>query len=218
MTKSRLAAVAVLALLLGACGSIPLGTMWKMYRMGPEGLLASNPGEVRAAVLSESWFLDGESFDSGRLEIEMTRADDSVESFSFGLAELSGLGPLQLEPAGPGQRWRVYAIEKHQLADFQAMQRQLFGWLESDEFEGGGMSVAVWFDGKSDDESPGGSEPAHGDDVEEEAPRHPVPVDDTRAYPDEVLFRVDLQLREDEGFFPLIREYSMPITSASDDE
>ncbi|MFU8832242.1 MAG: hypothetical protein ACNA7J_08815, partial [Wenzhouxiangella sp.] len=85
--KAGMALVVMAALLLGACGSIPMGTMWKMYRMGPEGLLNADPVEVRAAVLSATWFLDDKNFDAGRLEIEMTRADESVESFEFVLED-----------------------------------------------------------------------------------------------------------------------------------
>jgi|GEM_PF-3693749 len=198
MTKMRLTSFVLLALILTGCASIPLGTMWKMYRLGPEGVLNANPSEVRAAVLSDSWFLDNKNFDEGRLELEMRRADDSVESFSYVLESVSSEEYVGLDRPDPGQRWRVYAIKRDELEAFQSMQSQLAGWLETEEFKGGSMSVAVKFDRGAEGEA---SSIGPGDDS----------VDDSRTYPGEVRFRIDLRLSENEGYFTLIREHSMPI-------
>ena len=108
---SGIAILIVITVFLAACSSIPLGTMWKMRGMGLEDLAGTNPEEVRAAVMSESWFLDSPNFDSGRLKIEMRRADNSVEAFSFILADTSERGHYGLEAAGGRWRWRIYQIE-----------------------------------------------------------------------------------------------------------
>ncbi len=198
MTNNRFFACVLLALILTGCASIPLGTMWKMYRLGPEGVLNAKPSEVRAAVLSDSWFLDNKNFDEGRLELELRRADDSMESFSYVLESVPGEEYFGLDRPGPDQRWRVYAIKRDDLEAFQSMQSQLVGWLDTEEFKGGSMSIAVKFDRGADGEA-GSTE--LGDDV----------VDDPGSHPEEVRFRIDLRLIENEGYFTLIREYSMPV-------
>ena len=205
MNNTRVAVMALLGLVLAACGSIPLGTMWKMYRMGPEGLLDANAEEVRAAVLSETWLIDSKSFDEGRLALELTRADESSESFAFLLEDVSVREQLQLGSPGPGQRWRVYAIEAGDLQPFQQMQRQLAVWLETEEFKGGSMHLAVNFDGAMEEASPASSEAAASEGGSE-------------PYPEEVQFRIDLKLQNEEGFFPLVRDYMMPVTVKNDDD
>lgn len=121
MTKLKLITFVLLALILTGCAAIPLGTMWKMYRMGPEGVLNANPSEVRAAVLSDSWFLDSKNFEEGRLKLEMRRADESMESFEFVLESVSGEEHFGFDRPGPGQRWRVYAIKRDELEAFQPL-------------------------------------------------------------------------------------------------
>lgn len=204
MRRGRTTVVALTVLWLSACGSIPVGTMWKMYRMGPEGLTDANVAEVRAAVLSERWFIDSPNFDQGRLALELTRADETAESFAFTLEDVSAREQFQLDPPGPGQRWRIYAIEADEREAFQVMQRQLAGWLETGEFKGGSMTLAVDFDGAMDEASALVSESEARD-------------ADFDSHPDEVRFRVDLKLQQEQGYFPLVREYSMPITSDEDE-
>jgi len=200
---SGIAILIVITVFLAACSSIPLGTMWKMRGMGLEDLAGTNPEEVRAAVMSESWFLDSPNFDSGRLKIEMRRADNSVEAFSFILADTSERGHYGLEAAGGRWRWRIYQIEPAQLELFQAMQRQLAEWLESEEFAGGGMAVAVQFSG---------DDAGHRGDVVEQA----GPGNDPVERPVSIRFRIDLRLSEEDGFFPLLRDHDMPISHTDD--
>lgn len=211
MVKTRLAVIVSLALLLAACGSIPLGTMWKMYRMGPEALFETDPTHVRVAAKSENWVLGRERFDWGVLTVKVEIAGTSKNDRAFVLEDVSDVEVRKLKTAREGPRWRVYRIRKSDLESFQNMQAELPGILEKaqkddEQEDSAGKStfqIGVAFLGDRDHDEWASKEwESQGDTLD------PAELEqlDQRKIP----YRVDLQLFADDGFFPLIKESTIP--------
>jgi len=211
MNKTRLAFIAVFAMLLTACGSIPLGTMWKMYRMGPEALFETDPTDVRVAAMSESWVLDRERFDWGALTVDVEIAGTAGHEWSFILDDVSNVELRKLKTAPEGRRWRVYRIREADLESFQQMQADLPDVLalaesregQDDAEEENSFQIGVAFLGNRDQDEWASQEwESQGETVD---PGELEELDQR-----EIPWRLDLQLFADDGFFPLIRESTIP--------
>lgn len=211
MIKTRVAFIAFFAVMLAACGSIPLGTMWKMYRMGPEALFETDPTEVRVAAMSESWVLDRERFDWGMLTVDIEIGGTAEHDWSFILDDVSNIESQKLKPAPDDRRWRVYRIREADLELFQQMQAelpQLLALADSPEEQEGvdgenSFTIGVAFLGDRDQDEWASHKG--------ESWREPVDPDELEELDQrEIPYRLDLQLFADDGFFPLIKESTIP--------
>lgn len=211
MLKTRIAAIVFFTLVLTACGSIPLGTMWKMYRMGPEALFETDPTHLRVAAMSENWVLNRERFDWGILTVNLEIAGLAKHDWAFVLEDVSDAELQKLKSARSGQRWRVYRIRESDLESFQQMQAELPGVIEKAKeadapAEGEGENkfvIGVAFMGNRDqDELTSNSWESQRETVD---PSELEELDQR-----EIPYRLDLQLFPDDGFFPLIKESTIP--------
>lgn len=205
--RSQFVIIVFLAVLLAACGSIPLGTMWKMYRMGPEALFETDPTHVRVAAMSENWVLDRKRFDWGALTVNVKIAGAASHDWSFVLEDVSSVELQKLKTAPEGQRWRVYRIREADLESFQQMQAELPDVLETAEHsdvEGENtFQIGVSFLGHRDQgEWASKTWKSQGETVD---PSELEELDQR-----EIPYRLDLQLFPDDGFFPLIKKSTIP--------
>ncbi len=191
----------LLAASLAACSSVPLGTMWKLSRMGPEAVYQANPEEVRAAVRSADWFLGGPSFDQGVLRAELRSTLRGDKTWEFPLEETSSSEAWQLPEAPTGQRWRIYGINEESLGEFQEFQRILPGLIEGGGGEGdsGSFSLSVQF---MDDALRALSE-------EMDAGTTPVRTET-------ITLRIELKLDPDDGYFTLLDDHAMEVRFPED--
>jgi len=209
--KIRLAAICLVSLLLSACGSIPLGTMWKMYRMGPEALYETDPTDVRVAAMSENWVLDRARFDWGALNVDVEIAGAASRDWSFILEDVSSVELRKLKTPPEGRRWRVYRIAESDLESFQQMQVELPDILALAENQAGqedaegknSFTIGVSFLGDRDQEEWASQTwESQGETLD--------PADMEELDQREIPYRLDLQLFADDGFFPLIKESTIP--------
>lgn len=187
--------------LVAGCASMPLGTMWKLSRMGPEALIEANPVDIRAAARSDRWFLDGPGFDSGTLEVALRTAENEDREWRFLLQETSGAESWQLDPPSPEQRWRIYRIAPDDLQSFQLLQREMPALIEAAKAGTGAneFSLSVKFGAQQQEADP--------------VPVASNPVTCT----DSAAFRVDLQLDAAAGFFTLLREHVIEVEIHAED-
>lgn len=186
--------------LLAACASMPLGTMWKLSRMGPEALIEANPADIRAAVRSDRWFLDGPGFDHGTLRVGLRTAQNGEREWTFQLEETSSADDWRLDSPSPEQRWRIYRIAPDDLQSFQLLQQEMPALIDAAKADTGTneFSLAVNF---------GAQQQAD-----------PVPASSTAATCTEaVAFRVDLQLDAAAGFLTLLREHVIEVEIHAED-
>lgn len=210
MNKTRLALIAVFVMLLSGCGSIPLGTMWKMYRMGPEALFETDPTDVRVAAMSENWVLERERFDWAIMTVNLEIVGKSEHKWRFVLEDVSNLEVRKLKTAREGKRWRVYRIREPDLESFQQMQADLPGVLalaqesQPEKSEGENtFQIGVAFMGNRDQEEWASKSSKWQNETVDPAELEEL---DQR----EIPYRLDLQLFADDGFFPLIKESTIP--------
>ena len=170
--------------------------MWEMRRMGPEGLINTSPESVRAAVMSESWFIDQRAFERGRLVLNFTEPDEQTKHvYEYFMTDVSSAQLHRLDEPPEGQSWRVYAIESDQLTEFQSMQRHLDRWYRDHEMKGWTFTLEYKIGAaEGGHETPSEAEPVASD-------TEPM-LDDL---PDTVPLRIDLQLIPEDGYFTLIR-------------
>lgn len=217
MRRFRVVAVAVLALVLAACGSIPLGTMWKMYRMGPGALYETDPEQVRVAVMSEDWVLNGERFDWGVFTVDLELNESGTYSYKFILDDVSRLELAKLKSAPRDRRWRVYRITPEDLEAFQAMQAELSTvQARIDEGESGSLQLGVYFMGGRDREI---WRNAIEDDTITYKSEDPAdPAEREQLDQREIPYRIDLQLKAEDGFFTLIKESTIRASWLDNDK
>ena len=197
--------VLIAVLCLTACASVPLGTMWKMHRMGPDGLINTPPEHVRAAVMSEAWLLDKDSFGQGTLSFTFTEPDQQqIHEYEFAMLDVTQPELQYLDTPPESQRWRVYAIDPDQLESFQSMQRTMDGWYQQHEMKDWTMSMAYSIGGGDN----GGD---HSEDSQN-ADNDPDEVQEDQEIPHQVPFRVDLRLIPEEGYFTLVRSTRVDIS------
>lgn len=196
----RIAVIGLCAWIAG-CSSVPLGTMWKLSRMGPEALYEADPEEIRAAVLSEEWFLDGPSFDQGALRAELRSVLHGDRTWEFKLEETSAREAWQLPEPADGQRWRIFRITESELVEFQDLQRRLPDMLERSQSEDdeGGFSLSVQF--MSD---------------ELEASIERMAEDGVVMRTETIEFRIDLKLAAEDGYFTLLNDHQLEVQLPQD--
>jgi len=139
--------VALLVLGLAGCGSVPLGSLWKLRALQLEEL---DPGAVRAALVAPaSLRLSPLSL---TLDVTVARelppvngqaAWETLEE-KLPLEELRGaaeLSPLAGE-VGPGLQLHVWRIAPASLARLQALRSQALGWKGSEGKRRLGLGLA----------------------------------------------------------------------------
>ncbi|GJM10726.1 MAG: hypothetical protein DHS20C11_30020 [Lysobacteraceae bacterium] len=120
----KLFAVALL-LTLGACASIPLGTMLRFATFDAEDLQTVNPGEIRAAVRTHR---DVE-FGGATLRVEVGLREEAAPRIdeSFDLEQLPQFTARGLGLAMPPEdrQWIVFSLADEDVDRFRSMQNAL---------------------------------------------------------------------------------------------
>jgi hypothetical protein len=208
---SRALIVLSLALMLGACASIPLRTMWEMSRMGPEAILAADPAEIRAAVMSDRLFHEIVLHDEARLIVSLRKDDEILNDFEFRMIEQTEAELHRLRSPAGGQTWRVFVMASEEYEQFAIMQHELGVFLEGDEPRQLTLSVNPLPRLESDEAS---AQPAQEADGEVDPERRTA----MERWADEgVPVSIDFQLSAERGYFTLIRNARMPFTFTEND-
>lgn len=117
--------LSVLLLALGACASIPLGTMLRFATFDVEDLQTVSPGEIRAAVRTHQ---DVE-FDGATLSVKVSLSEESAPRIdeSFDLEQLPDFTArgLQLPTPPENRRWIVFSVADQDVDRFRNMQDAL---------------------------------------------------------------------------------------------
>ena len=111
----RLLALLAACLLLPACASIPLGTLWKLRGFDENTLVQLEPADLRTA-LSLVPAVDVQP-DSVKLSLELSRDDAGPERHAFGLEPATGPGPLDRDRRY--SLWQLDAAGRQALASVQ---------------------------------------------------------------------------------------------------
>lgn len=134
----RLLTLLAACLLLSACASIPLGTLWKLRGFDQDTLVQLEPTDLRAA-LSLSPIADVQP-GSVKLALELQRHDGDPERHAFALEPATGPGPID------GDRryslWQLDAAGRQALA---SVQRSLRAGQAGEEKVYSGATFAVNF-------------------------------------------------------------------------
>lgn len=133
----------LLALLLGACASVPLKTAWKLRKVTPETLLSTEPADVRAAVELDRRF----DLDVSRTALNMTLLaregpDEEVAVPLRSLATGDRVHP-ELPEAPPGRYWTVLGLTaegRDRMVEVQAIARD-----HRDEYSGMNIQMKARF-------------------------------------------------------------------------
>ena len=124
------AALAASLLLLGACASVPLTTMWRMRDFGPADVAAIEPDALRMATHMEP---AGLRVDPARatLTFELApRGGGEVERHVLQLREAS-VGPDDLVPAGDDD-WQIFRLTPESAAALRAAAARVGPGMEKD--------------------------------------------------------------------------------------
>jgi hypothetical protein len=191
MTMLGRIAVIGLCVVIAGCSSVPLGTMWKLSRMGPEAILEANPVEVRAAVRSHRGLLDVEGFATGALHVGVQSEVLGDRDWRFELDDVSTVDALRLERPPPDERWRVYRIAAEQLSEFQSMQQELTTLVPQFETVEGEHALSFWVSFPRESWLEGIDSLSDGQSGD---------------FDMEIAYRVDIQFDAADGFFTLLRE------------
>lgn len=98
-------ALGTAALLLGACSSVPLSTMWKFARFDRDAFLAIDPAQLRAAVLTDA----RATMKDVTIRVTLTPKDGAPRESVIALTEpVSRDARLPAAPAG--RRWNIFAL------------------------------------------------------------------------------------------------------------
>lgn len=116
MKQRRLVAVVALALLLAACTSVPVSTMWKLARFDRTTLLAVDPAQLRAAALVDA----RATMKDVTMKISLAPKDGKPVDYSILLTEPVS-GDPRLSPAPAGRRWNIFALTAEGQRDFMRM-------------------------------------------------------------------------------------------------
>lgn len=191
--------VCLFVLILTGCASVPMGSMWKMYQVGPEGLIQTAPEEVRAAVLSENELLDLSIFDKAKISFVLTRPGNLEHAYKFDLTDATERELDRLEVPLPDQRWRVYVIHPGQLAEFSKMQKEVGAWYRKDRLKGASIEIEVDFGF---------------DRIKEEVFDQLIAEDDAgKSNEREFPFRLDILIKPSDGYFTLIKDRRLVIST-----
>jgi hypothetical protein len=118
-TMMRTTLLLATAATLGACASMPLGTMWKLRDFGPEQLARVDPAQVRLATRIEPGAiqLDPEQV---ALRITLTRHDGGAETHTFGVDEVHSF--TSTLTGGDLAGWQAFRFDEESLALFRRFQ------------------------------------------------------------------------------------------------
>lgn len=169
-----------------------MGTMWKMYRLGPDGIIQASPEDVRAAVLSGNELLDLSIFDKSQITFVLTRPGTVDHTYAFDLTDATVQELDRLAVPMPHQRWRVYAISPIQFTKFSEMQEEIGIWYREDNLKSSSIEIKVDFG--FDDFDP---------DVFD---RLIAEGDTSQASKREFPFRLDVQIDREDGYLTLIKD------------
>lgn len=134
----RLLALLAACLLLPACASIPLGTMWKLRGFDENTLMQLEPADLRTA-LSLVPAVDVQP-DSVELSLELTRDDAEPERHAFGLEPAIGPGPRDRE-----RRYSLWQLDSPGLRALASVQRSLRAAQASGSKAYSGATFSVTF-------------------------------------------------------------------------
>lgn len=188
-------------LTLTGCASVPMGAMWKMYRLGPEGIIQTSPEDVRAAVLSENELLDLAIFDMAEITFVLTRPGNVEHTYAFDLTDTTEQELDRLTAPLPDQQWRVYAISPDQFTQFSDMQEEVGIWYQEDKLKGSSIEIMVDF-GFDD------FDPEEFDGLISEG-------NTSQAGEREFPFRLDVQIDPADGYFTLIEDRHLVFSANS---
>lgn len=125
-------------LLLSACASIPLGTLWKLRGFDENTLVQLEPSDLRTALsLAPAVDVLPESV---KLSLELTRDDAEPERHAFGLEPATGPGPVDRDHRY--SLWQLDAAGRQALA---SVQRSLRAAQASDTKAYSGATFSVNF-------------------------------------------------------------------------
>jgi hypothetical protein len=106
-------AVLTAALLLGACTSVPVSTMWKMARFDRAELLAIDPAQLRAAALVDT----RATMKEVTITAKLTPAGGAPTEYAIALT-----APVERDarlPGAPaGRRWEIFGLTPAGQRDF----------------------------------------------------------------------------------------------------
>lgn len=204
----RLILLTLATFTLAACASVPLGTMWKMKRLGPEGLSQVDAAEVRAAIQTEESLLE---ILNPSLSVSLSNNDEILHEYSFSLEDVASRYLHRLSREDQSRAWRIYKIRDAEQSDFRAMQRELYAWHDSDEGRDGTINLLVsLFDASMYEDGDGDDPPSDEEEIErmkavmgQWALKGPI-------------MRVDLQLFADDGFFTLLKPTRLKYNNSED--
>lgn len=135
-------------LVLAACASIPLGTLWKLRGFDEQTLVRLEPTDLRAAVALQP---DVDVVpDSVRLSLELQRTDAPPERHAFGLEPGTGPGPVHR-----GRRYSVWQLDDAGRKALASVQRTLRAAGATEQGAYTGASFSVNFQPELGDARPG---------------------------------------------------------------
>lgn len=140
--KTRFVIIVLLTMLLAACSSIPLGTLWKLSRMQPDDLLSADPQDFRIAVRSEEIFLEHSPNLKPDLQFMLRAGEESLLDERFDFVDTTANEYWLLDPPAPGLAWRIYALVPAELDRFRSMQNR----LEQIKASGSENGPEKWFE------------------------------------------------------------------------
>lgn len=110
--------VALLAatLLVAACTSVPVSTMWKLARFNRAALLAIDPKELRAAALVD----DRATMKNVMMRVTLSPKDAKPSAYEVPLTAPVNRDP-RLPAAPAGRRWEIFALTPEGQRDFLRM-------------------------------------------------------------------------------------------------
>lgn len=136
MSAIRTLTVLVFAGVLGACASVPLGTMWKLRDFGPEELARLDPAQLRIATRIEPGAIQ---LDPGQMALRITlvRHDGGSEVHAFGVDEVHSFTSALTGSDLLG--WQAFRLDAEGLALFRRFQPA----LRTAQDVYAGMNVAI---------------------------------------------------------------------------
>lgn len=143
----RVFSLVVLMILLEACASIPLTTMWKLHSYGVKDLESLNPADIRVAVK-----LPGSlKFEPNQtmLDVTLTPKDPKQEIIHeharLMLLNQGRFVPADVPVADAGETWYLMKLDPAGLKSFQDFQRRL-GPDAEDRYDSLSFDAKIQFD------------------------------------------------------------------------
>ena len=122
--RIRLSLIAGVFLLVNACASVPLGTMWALRDFHPSDLAKIEPSDIRIATLVQPGPQQLDVTKSG-LVLELTPHDaGEVQTYRFGLMPAAS-GDSAIPPGEHDAGWQGFALEPDGVTAFRALQPRL---------------------------------------------------------------------------------------------